>query len=205
MPIGVPKVPFRNPGDEDASWVDIYNRLYRERFLFLVQEIDSEIANQIVGLLVYLNIEDDTKELFLYINSPGGDVISGVAIYDMMQTVRPGVNTICIGLAASMGSFILAGGVITRRAAFPHAWVMIHQPRSSFFETHTGELIVEMKEALKLRERIAEIYAQRTGNPTSIISRDMDRDVFFSATQAQLYGIIDDIEFSDDDEEFLRG
>ena len=122
MPIGVPKVPFRNPGDEDASWIDIYNRLYRERFLFLVQEVDSEISNQIVGLLVYLNIEDDTKDIFLYINSPGGDVISGVAIYDMMQTVRPGVSTICIGLAASMGSFILAGGAITRRAAFPHAW-----------------------------------------------------------------------------------
>nr|AGW98910.1 clp protease proteolytic subunit [Ipomoea macalusoi]BDR62678.1 ATP-dependent Clp protease proteolytic subunit [Ipomoea tiliifolia] len=205
MPIGVPKVPFRNPGDEDASWVDIYNRLYRERFLFLVQEIDSEIANQIVGLLVYLNIEDGTKDIFLYINSPGGDVISGVAIYDMMQTVRPDVNTVCIGLAASMGSFILAGGAITRRAAFPHARVMIHQPRTSFFESHAGELLLEMKEALKLRERIAEIYAQRTGNPTSIISQDMDRDVFFSARQARIYGIIDDIEFSDDDEEFLRG
>nr|AGW98570.1 clp protease proteolytic subunit [Ipomoea obscura]BDR62512.1 ATP-dependent Clp protease proteolytic subunit [Ipomoea obscura] len=204
MPIGVPKVPFRNPGDEDASWVDIYNRLYRERFLFLVQEIDSEIANQIVGLLVYLNIEDDTKDIFLYINSPGGDVISGVAIYDMMQTVRPDVSTVCIGLAASMGSFILAGGAITRRAAFPHARVMIHQPRTSFFESQAAELLLEVEEALKLRERIAEIYAQRTGNPTSIISRDMDRDVFFSARQARIYGIIDDIEFSDD-EEFLRG
>nr|BDR62344.1 ATP-dependent Clp protease proteolytic subunit [Ipomoea imperati] len=204
MPIGVPKVPFRNPGDEDASWVDIYNRLYRERFLFLVQEIDSEISNQIVGLLVYLNIENDTKDIYLYINSPGGDVISGVAIYDMMQTVRPSVSTICIGLAASMGSFILAGGAITRRAAFPHARVMIHQPRTSFFESQAVELLLEVKEALKLRERIAQIYAQRTGNPTSIISRDMDRDVFFSARQARIYGIIDDIEFSDD-EEFLRG
>nr|YP_010253512.1 clp protease proteolytic subunit [Ipomoea pes-caprae]AGW97805.1 clp protease proteolytic subunit [Ipomoea pes-caprae]QTZ17790.1 clp protease proteolytic subunit [Ipomoea pes-caprae]UKO32455.1 clp protease proteolytic subunit [Ipomoea pes-caprae]UTQ74936.1 clp protease proteolytic subunit [Ipomoea pes-caprae]BDR62594.1 ATP-dependent Clp protease proteolytic subunit [Ipomoea pes-caprae] len=204
MPIGVPKVPFRNPGDEDASWVDIYNRLYRQRFLFLVQEIDSEIANQIVGLLVYLNIEDGTKDIFLYINSPGGDVISGVSIYDMMQTVRPDVSTICIGLAASMGSFILAGGAITRRAAFPHARVMIHQPRTSFFESHAGELLLEMKEALKLREHIAEIYSQRTGNPTWIISRDMDRDVFFSARQARIYGIIDDIDFSDD-EEFLRG
>nr|YP_009663016.1 ClpP [Ipomoea carnea]QCU81766.1 ClpP [Ipomoea carnea] len=203
MPIGVPKVPFRNSGDEDASWVDI-NRLYRERFLFLVQEVDSEISNQIVGLLVYLNIEDATKDIFLYINSPGGDVISGVAIYDMMQTVRPGVTTICIGLAASMGSFILAGGAITRRTAFPHAWVMIHQPRTSFFESQAGELLLEMKEALKLRERVAEIYAQRTGNPAWIISRDMDRDVFFSARQARIYGIIDDIEFSDD-EEFLRG
>nr|YP_009663178.1 ClpP [Ipomoea goyazensis]QCU81928.1 ClpP [Ipomoea goyazensis] len=203
MPIGVPKVPFRNPGDEDASWVDI-NRLYRQRFLFLVQEIDSEIANQIVGLLIYLNIEDGTKDIFLYINSPGGDVISGIAIYDMMQAVRPDVSTICVGLAASMGSFILAGGTITRRVAFPHAWVMIHQPRTSFFESHAGELILEMKEALKLRESIAEIYAQRTGNPTWIISRDMDRDVFFSARQARSYGIIDDIAFSDD-EEFLSG
>nr|AGW98740.1 clp protease proteolytic subunit [Distimake quinquefolius] len=204
MPIGVPKVPFRLPGDETATWVDIYNRLYRERVIFLVQGIDSELGNQIVCLLIFLTIEDDTKDMFLYINSLGGDVISGMAIYDMMQTVRPDVNTLCIGLAASMGSFLLAGGVITGRAAFPHARVMIHQPRSSFFEGQTVEVVLEAKEALKLRERIAEIYAQRTGKPTSIISRDLDRDVFFSAKEAQLYGIIDHIEFSDDDEEFLK-
>nr|YP_010721628.1 ATP-dependent Clp protease proteolytic subunit [Stachytarpheta jamaicensis]WDS80523.1 ATP-dependent Clp protease proteolytic subunit [Stachytarpheta jamaicensis] len=121
MPIGVPKVPFRSPGEEDASWVDVYNRLYRERLLFLGQEVDSEISNQLIGLMVYLSIEDDTKDLYLFINSPGGWVIPGVAIYDTMQFVRPEVHTICMGLAASMGSFILVGGEITKRLAFPHA------------------------------------------------------------------------------------
>nr|UVY96443.1 clpP-like protease [Rehderodendron indochinense] len=121
MPIGVPKVPFRGPGEEDASWVDV-NRLYRERLLFLGQEVDSEISNQLIGLMVYLSIEDDTKDLYLFINSPGGWVIPGVAIYDTMQFVQPDVHTICMGLAASMGSFILVGGEITKRLAFPHAW-----------------------------------------------------------------------------------
>nr|YP_009924569.1 caseinolytic mitochondrial matrix peptidase proteolytic subunit [Styrax dasyanthus]QNH68338.1 caseinolytic mitochondrial matrix peptidase proteolytic subunit [Styrax dasyanthus] len=108
MPIGVPKVPFRSPGEEDASWVDVYliNRLYRERLLFLGQEVDSEISNQLIGLMVYLSIEDDTKDLYLFINSPGGWVIPGVAIYDTIQFVQPDVHTICMGLAASMGSFI---------------------------------------------------------------------------------------------------
>ncbi|KAL1134179.1 hypothetical protein V6Z11_A12G088700 [Gossypium hirsutum] len=132
MPIGVPKVPFRNPGEEDAVWVDVYNRLYRERLLFLGQEVDSEISNQLIGLMVYLSIENDTKDLYLFINSPGGWVIPGVAIYDTMQFVQPDVHTICMGLAASMGSFLLAGGEITKRLAFPHARVMIHQPASSF-------------------------------------------------------------------------
>nr|YP_009924482.1 clp protease proteolytic subunit [Styrax faberi]QNH68238.1 clp protease proteolytic subunit [Styrax faberi] len=119
MPIGVPKVPFRSPGEEDASWVDVY-RLYRERLLFLGQEVDSEISNQLIGLMVYLSIEDDTKDLYLFINSPGGWVIPGVAIYDTIQFVQPDVHTICMGLAASMGSFILVGGEITKRLAFPH-------------------------------------------------------------------------------------
>ncbi|KAJ0078009.1 hypothetical protein Patl1_36733 [Pistacia atlantica] len=105
MPIGVPKVPFRSPGEEDASWVDVY-----------------EISNQLIGLMVYLSIENDTEDLYLFINSPGGWVIPGIAIYDTMQFVRPDVHTICMGLAASMGSFILVGGEITKRLAFPHAY-----------------------------------------------------------------------------------
>nr|YP_009409917.1 ATP-dependent Clp protease proteolytic subunit [Cressa cretica]ASJ65071.1 ATP-dependent Clp protease proteolytic subunit [Cressa cretica] len=192
MPIGVPKVPFRNPGDEDASWVDIScNRLYRERCLFLAQEIESEITNQIVGLLVYLSIEDETKDLFLFINCPGGGVISGLAIYDMMQLVRPDVYTIGIGLAASMGSFILVGGEITKRLAFPHAWVMIHQPMSSFFEAQTGDVILETGELLKLRESLTQVYVQRTGKPDWVITEDLERDIFLSATEAKAYGIVD--------------
>nr|QXO04746.1 clpP-like protease [Hetaeria youngsayei] len=191
MPIGIPKVPFRIPGDEDATWVDLINRLYRERLLFLCQEVDSEISNQLVGIMVYLSIEDDTRDLFLFINSPGGGVLSGISIYDTMQLVLPDVNTICIGLAASMGSFILVGGEITKRLAFPHARVMIHQPASSFYEAHIGEFMLEVEELLKLRETVTKVYVQRTGNPLWVISEDMERDVFMSATEAQAHGIVD--------------
>nr|YP_010174446.1 clp protease proteolytic subunit [Sophora macrocarpa]QSJ55162.1 clp protease proteolytic subunit [Sophora macrocarpa] len=194
MPIGVPKVPFRSPGEEDASWVDIYliNRLYRERLLFLGQEVDSEISNQLIGLMVYLSIEDDNQDLYLFINSPGGWVIPGIAIYDTMQFVQPDVQTVCMGLAASMGSFILAGGEITKRIAFPHACrVMIHQPASSFYEAQTGEFILEAEELLKLRETITRVYVQRTGKPLWLVSEDMERDVFMSATEAQAHGIVD--------------
>nr|YP_010325727.1 clp protease proteolytic subunit [Panax pseudoginseng var. elegantior]UNO55683.1 clp protease proteolytic subunit [Panax major]UNO55771.1 clp protease proteolytic subunit [Panax japonicus var. bipinnatifidus]UNO55947.1 clp protease proteolytic subunit [Panax ginseng]UZG90590.1 clp protease proteolytic subunit [Panax notoginseng]UNO55859.1 clp protease proteolytic subunit [Panax pseudoginseng var. elegantior] len=191
MPIGVPKVPFRSPGEEDAYWVDIYNRLYRERLLFLGQPVASEISNQLIGLMVYLSIEDDTKDLYLFMNSPGGWVLPGIAIYDTMQFVRPDVHTICMGLAASMGSFILAGGEITKRLAFPHAWVMIHQPASSFYEAQTGEFVLEAEELLKLRETITRVYVQKTGKPFWVVSEDLERDVFMSATEAQAYGIVD--------------
>ncbi|YP_009766866.1 clp protease proteolytic subunit (plastid) [Arachis duranensis] len=191
MPIGVPKVPFRSSGEEDASWVDIYNRLYRERLLFLGQEVDSEISNQLIGLIIYLSMEDENKDLYLFINSPGGWVIPGIAIYDTMQFVRPAVQTVCMGLAASMGSFLLAGGEITKRLAFPHARVMIHQPASSFYEAQTGEFILEAEELLKLRETITRVYVQRTGKPVWLISEDMERDAFMSAAEAQAHGIVD--------------
>ncbi|YP_008592513.1 ATP-dependent Clp protease proteolytic subunit (chloroplast) [Andrographis paniculata] len=191
MPIGVPKVPFRIPGDDDASWVDVYNRLYQERFLFLGQEVDSEISNQLIGLMVYFSLENAAKDFYLFINSPGGWVIDGLAIYDTMQFVRPEVHTICMGLAASMGSLLLVGGAITKRFAFPHARVMIHQPASSFYEAQTGEFILEAEELLKLRETITRVYVQRTGKPLWVVSEDMERDVFMSATEAQAYGIID--------------
>nr|YP_009409490.1 clp protease proteolytic subunit [Hesperis matronalis]ASJ64496.1 clp protease proteolytic subunit [Hesperis matronalis] len=192
MPIGVPKVPFRSPGEGDTSWVDI-NRLYRERLFFLGQEVDTEISNQLISLMIYLSIEKDTKDLYLFINSPGGWVISGMAIYDTMQFVRPDVQTICMGLAASIASFILVGGAITKRIAFPHAYirVMIHQPASSFYEAQTGEFILEAEELLKLRETITRVYVQRTGKPIWVVSEDMERDVFMSATEAQAHGIVD--------------
>nr|YP_010273050.1 ATP-dependent Clp protease proteolytic subunit [Parnassia tenella]YP_010456133.1 clp protease proteolytic subunit [Parnassia brevistyla]YP_010456493.1 clp protease proteolytic subunit [Parnassia gansuensis]YP_010457462.1 clp protease proteolytic subunit [Parnassia crassifolia]YP_010457728.1 clp protease proteolytic subunit [Parnassia foliosa]UUA65969.1 clp protease proteolytic subunit [Parnassia delavayi]UJJ83359.1 ATP-dependent Clp protease proteolytic subunit [Parnassia tenella]UUA65609 len=190
MPIGVPRVPFRNPGENDASWVDV-NRLYRERLLFLGQVVDNDISNQLIALLVYLSMESDTKDLYLFINSPGGWVIPGIAIYDTMQFVRPDVQTICLGLAASMGSFILVGGKITKRLAFPHARVMIHQPSSAFYEAQTGEFVLEAEELLKLRETITRVYVQRTGKPLWVVSEDMERDVFMSAPEAQAHGIVD--------------
>nr|YP_010620572.1 clp protease proteolytic subunit [Phyllanthus niruri]WAX37463.1 clp protease proteolytic subunit [Moeroris amara]WAX37717.1 clp protease proteolytic subunit [Phyllanthus niruri]WRY69679.1 clp protease proteolytic subunit [Phyllanthus fluitans] len=191
MPIGVPKVPFRNPGEDDSFWIDVYNRLYRERLLFLGQDVDSDISNQLIALMVYLSIESETKDLYLFINSPGGWVIPGIAIYDTMQFVRPDVQTVCMGLAASMGSFILVGGKITKRLAFPHAWVMIHQPIAGFYEAQIAEFVLEAEELLKLREIITRVYAQRTGKPLWVVSEDMERDVFMSATEAQAHGIVD--------------
>nr|YP_010604819.1 Clp protease proteolytic subunit [Paphiopedilum venustum]YP_010605123.1 Clp protease proteolytic subunit [Paphiopedilum wardii]QXO15165.1 Clp protease proteolytic subunit [Paphiopedilum venustum]WAN79753.1 Clp protease proteolytic subunit [Paphiopedilum venustum]WAN80209.1 Clp protease proteolytic subunit [Paphiopedilum wardii] len=198
MPVGVPKVPFRSPGEEDAVWVDLYNRLHRERLLFLGQEVDSEISNQLAGLMVYLSIEDATRDLYLFINSPGGWVVPGIAIYDTMQFVVPDVHTICMGLAASMGSFILVGGEITKRLAFPHARVMIHQPASSFYEAQAGEFILEAEELLKIRENLTKVYVQRTYNPLWVISEDMERDVFMSATEAQAHGIVDLVAVEDE-------
>nr|YP_010044929.1 clp protease proteolytic subunit [Dianyuea turbinata]QPF96095.1 clp protease proteolytic subunit [Dianyuea turbinata] len=191
MPIGVPKVPFRNPGEDGSIWIDVYNRLYRERLLFLGQDIDSEISNQLIGLMVYLSTESEIKDLYLFINSPGGWVIPGIAIYDTMQFVRPDVQTVCMGLAASMGSFILVGGKITKRLAFPHARVMIHQPIAAFYEAQIGEFVLEAEELLKLREILTRVYAQRTGKPLWVVSEDMERDVFMSSTEAQVHGIVD--------------
>nr|WRW11042.1 ATP-dependent Clp protease proteolytic subunit 1 [Lathraea japonica] len=191
MPIGVPKVPLRIPGEESSIWVDVYNRLYSERLLFLGQGIDSDISNQLIGLMVYLSMEDESKDLYLFINSPGGWVIPGISLYDTMQFVRPEVHTICMGLAGSIGSFILVGGEITKRLAFPHAWVMIHQPASSFHMSQAGEFILEAEELLKLRETITKVYVQRTGKPLWVVSEDLERDVFMSATEAKAYGIID--------------
>nr|YP_009634489.1 ATP-dependent Clp protease proteolytic subunit [Ligustrum vulgare]QBS49463.1 ATP-dependent Clp protease proteolytic subunit [Ligustrum vulgare] len=193
MPVGVPKIPFLIPGDEEPTWVDLYNGLYRRRLLFLCQEVDYEISNQLIGLMTFLNIEDPTQEQFLFISSPGGGIIPGAGVFDTMQSVRADINTICLGVAASMASFILVGGTVTKRIAFPHARVMIHQPASSFFESQTGEFVMELDLILELRDYIERVYVQRTGQPRWVIHRDLERDIFMSATEAKKYGIIDEI------------
>nr|YP_010565841.1 clp protease proteolytic subunit [Medicago turbinata]UZC30393.1 clp protease proteolytic subunit [Medicago turbinata] len=193
MPIGVPKVPFQGPEDDEASWVDLYNRLFQERLLFLGQEVNTEISNQLVGLMVYLSLQDKNRDLYLLINSPGGEVISGMAIFDIMQIVEPEVHTVCVGLAASMGSLLLAGGEFTKRIAFPHARVMIHQPATSSYEGQAGECMLEADELRKMRKTMANIYAQRTGKASSQIYRDMERDLFLSAEEAQDHGIVDTV------------
>nr|YP_010884758.1 ATP-dependent protease proteolytic subunit [Viola labradorica]WIW76467.1 ATP-dependent protease proteolytic subunit [Viola labradorica] len=184
MPIGVPKVRFQLPGRGHKNWIDI-NRLYRERLLFLGQMVDSAISNQLIALMLYLSAESETKDLYLFINSPGGWVIPGMAIYDTMQYVRPDIQTVCMGLAASMGSIILVGGKITKRR------VMIHQPSAAYSEGQVAEFVLEAEELLKLREILTKVYAQRTGKPLWIVSEDMERDTFMSATEAQAHGIVD--------------
>ena len=192
MPIGVPKVPFRLPGEPSAQWVDLYNRLYRERVLFLCQELDDELANQLIGIMLYLNSEDKNKGLYLYINSPGGSVTCGIAVYDAMNFVQSPVTTICVGTAASMASFILAGGDTGKRIALPYSRIMIHQPEGGS-QGQASEVLAESEEVMRIRRQVGQIYAQRTGQPLSRISRDMDRDQFLSSEEAKTYGLVDQV------------
>ena len=192
MPFGVPKVPFRLPGEPAAQWVDLYNRLYRERVLFLCQELDDELANQLVGIMVFLTAEDNSKGLYIYINSPGGSVTSGIAVYDGMNYATIDITTICVGTAASMASFVLAGGEKGKRIALPHSRIMIHQPEGGN-QGQASEVLSESEEVIRLRLEVAKIYAQRTGQSLSKISRDMDRDQFMSAREAKEYGIVDQV------------
>lgn len=169
------------------------NRLYRERMLFLTQMLSNEIGNQLIGLMIYLSVEDKTRELYLYINSPGGWVIPGIGLYDTMQFVDPDVNTIGLGIAASMGCFILMGGTITKRVALPNVRIMVHQPLSVFTDSGTGEFILDLGELVRLRDKIIGAYIQRTGKSFFVINRDLERDEFLSATQAKEYGIVDEV------------
>jgi ATP-dependent Clp protease protease subunit len=190
MPIGVPKVPYRMPGEQYTQWVDIYNRLYRERIIFLGRDIDDEIANQIIAVMLYLDSEDPGKDIQLYINSPGGMVTSGLAIYDTMQHIKSDVVTICVGLAASMGSFLLSAGAKGKRLALPHSRIMIHQP-SGGTRGQASDIEIEAREILRIRHQLNNIYADNTGQTLAKIEKDMDRDFFLSAAEAKEYGLID--------------
>jgi ATP-dependent Clp protease, protease subunit len=190
MPIGVPKVPYKMPGGYDTQWINIYDRLYRERIIFLGRDVDDEIANQIIAVMLYLDSEDSGKDIILYINSPGGMVSAGMAIFDTMQHIKSDVVTICVGLAASMGSFLLAAGAKGKRLALPHSRIMIHQP-SGGTRGQATDIQIEAKEILRLRHQLNNIYAKNTGKPIEKIEKDMDRDYFMSAEEAKQYGLID--------------
>nr|YP_009057517.1 proteolytic subunit 2 of clp protease [Prasinoderma coloniale]AID67513.1 proteolytic subunit 2 of clp protease [Prasinoderma coloniale] len=192
MPIGVPRVPYRLPGEPTAQWVDIYNRLYRERILFLGQVIDDELANQLIGIMLYLNSEDESKELYMYINSPGGYVNAGLAIYDTMQHIQANVTTICVGCASSMASFVLVGGTLGQRIALQHARIMIHQPLGGS-QGQASNVKLEALEVLRLRQQVGRLYAKRTGQSLAVVARDMDRDRYLSAADARQYGLIDNV------------
>lgn len=193
MPIGVPKVAYRAPGAQNADWVDLYNRLYRERILFLGQAIDDELTNQIIGVMLFLDAEDNNKPMSMYINSPGGSVTSGFAIFDTMRHVKCDISTINIGLAASMGSLLLVAGTKGKRLALQHSRTMIHQPGtgSSAIRGQASDIKVEAERVLLIRNKVVDYYATLTGNTKEKVRLDIDRDNFMSADQALAYGMID--------------
>ena len=192
MPIGVPKVPYQFSSAQQADWVDLYNRLYRDRVLFLCQDLGDELANQLIGIMLYLNAEDNNDGLFMYINSPGGSVTCGIGVYDAMNYVDADVTTICVGTAASMASFVLSGGEKGKRIALPHSRIMIHQPGGGS-QGQTSIVLSEADEMVRLRQEVIYIYADRTGQPPNQIVKDMNRDQFMSAREAKQYGLVDQV------------
>ncbi|NLV69043.1 MAG: ATP-dependent Clp endopeptidase proteolytic subunit ClpP [Spirochaetes bacterium] len=171
---------------------DIYSRLLKDRIIFLGEAIDDHISSLVIAQLLFLEAEDPEKDIFLYINSPGGVVTSGMAIYDTMQYIKPDVATICLGQAASMGSLLLAAGAKGKRSALPNSRIMIHQP-SAGFQGQASDIEIHAREVIKMKGRLNEIYSFHTGKPVRDIESDMDRDYFMSAAESVAYGLIDKV------------
>ncbi|QIW16352.1 ATP-dependent Clp endopeptidase, proteolytic subunit ClpP [Pasteurellaceae bacterium RH1A] len=171
---------------------DIYSRLLKERIIFLSGEVEDNMANLIVAQLLFLESEDAEKDISIYINSPGGSVTAGMAIFDTMNFIKPDVSTVCIGQACSMGAFLLSAGAKGKRFALPHARVMIHQPLGGF-RGQTSDILIHAREIEKIRHTLNERMAEHTGQPLEVIERDTDRDNFMSALEAQAYGLVDEV------------
>ncbi len=171
---------------------DIYSRLLRERIVFLVGPVNDQVANLVCAQLLFLESENPDKDVFLYINSPGGSVSAGLSIYDTMNFIKPEVSTLCMGMAASMGSFLLMAGAKGKRFALPNSRVMIHQP-SGGAQGQASDIEIQAREILKTREQLNRIYAERTGQPVEKIAADMERDTWLSPTEAKDYGLIDQV------------
>ena len=171
---------------------DIYSRLLKERIIFIGTAIDDTVANLIIAQLLFLQSEDANKDISVYINSPGGSVTAGLAIYDTMQFVKPDVSTFCLGQAASMGSLLLAAGAKGKRFALPYSRIMIHQPWGGTQGT-ASDISIQAKEILRMKETLSQILANHTGQPLDRIHRDSDRDFYMSATEAKEYGLVDEV------------
>ncbi|MDE1948165.1 MAG: ATP-dependent Clp endopeptidase proteolytic subunit ClpP [Burkholderiales bacterium] len=171
---------------------DIYSRLLRERIVFLVGGVNDQVANLVCAQLLFLESENPDKDIFLYINSPGGSVSAGLSIFDTMNFIKPEVSTLCMGMAASMGSFLLMAGAKGKRFALPNSRVMIHQP-SGGAQGQASDIEIQAREILKTREQLNRIYAERTGQPAERIAADMERDTWLSPTEALDYGLIDQV------------
>jgi ATP-dependent Clp protease protease subunit len=189
--LGMVPIVIEQSGRGERAY-DIYSRLLRDRVVFIVGPINEMTANLVVAQLLFLESENPDKEIALYINSPGGSVYAGMAIYDTMQFIKPDVSTICVGMAASMGAFLLAGGAKGKRYALPNSRILIHQP-SGGSQGQASDIEIQAREILYLRERINRILSDRTGQPVERIARDTDRDNFMSASDAVSYGLIDKI------------
>ncbi|MEI7791948.1 MAG: ATP-dependent Clp endopeptidase proteolytic subunit ClpP [Candidatus Berkelbacteria bacterium] len=171
---------------------DIYSRMLKDRVIFLTGPIDDDVANLIIAQLLFLEAEDNKKDIQMYINSPGGEVYSGMAIYDTMQYIKPNVSTICVGLAASMASFLLAGGEKGKRFSLPNSRILIHQPLGGT-QGQASDIKIQAEEILKIREEMNAILAKNTGQTTAKIDKDTDRDFYMRADEALKYGIIDKV------------
>jgi ATP-dependent Clp protease protease subunit len=188
MPIYPPYVIERTSRGERSY--DIFSRLLMDRIIFLGSAVDDMVANIIVAQLLFLDADDPERDIYLYINSPGGSVYAGLAIYDTMQHLRAPVATFCVGMAASMGALLLAGGAAGKRSALPNSRILIHQPSSGYSGT-AADIEIAAREVLDIRERLNQILANHTGQPVERIATDVDRDRFMSPTTAQEYGLID--------------
>lgn len=171
---------------------DIYSRLLKERIVFLGTEVNDMVANVIIAQLLFLESDDPEKDIYLYINSPGGSVTAGMAIYDTMQYIRPDICTVCVGQAASMGAVLLAGGKKGKRAALPHSRIMIHQPLGGF-SGQASDVEIHAREMLRIKQELNQILTHHTGKQLKQIEEDSDRDFFMTAMQAKEYGLIDDV------------
>ena len=171
---------------------DIYSRLLKERIIFLTGQVEDNMANLILAQMLFLESENPEKDIFLYINSPGGSVTAGMAIYDTMNFIKPDVSTICVGQAASMGAFLLSGGAKGKRFCLPNSRVMIHQPLGGF-QGQASDFEIHAKEILSIKDKLNRLMAEHTGQPLDVISRDTDRDNFMSASQAVDYGLVDSV------------
>jgi len=189
--LGMVPIVIEQSGRGERAY-DIYSRLLRERVIFLVGPVMDQVSNLVVAQLLFLESENPDKDISLYINSPGGSVSAGLAMFDTMQFIKPDVSTLCMGIAASMGSFLLAAGAKGKRYALPNARVMIHQP-SGGAQGMASDIEIQAKEILYLRERLNRIYSDMTGQPVERIARDTDRDTFLSAEDAVSYGLIDKV------------
>lgn len=186
----VPMVIEQSPRGERAY--DIYSRLLKERVIFLVGPVEDNVANLVLAEMLFLESENPDKDIHLYINSPGGSVSAGLAIYDTMQYIKPDVSTMCVGQAASMGALLLAGGAMGKRYCLPHSRIMIHQPLGGF-QGQASDIDIHAKEILRVKERLNEIFAHHTGQPLERIQQDTDRDRFLSAHESMEYGLVDSV------------